>query len=126
MASPDKDVVATLFEGLGRGDLDAVLACLHEDIAIRDPATGPALVGRDAVRSLLWKRVAAGTWSPRAPLMIVGQGSRRGVCWQDDVTRGIDVLTVGEDGLVTDWESIWEGELDPWEAHGVAIGERRG
>lgn len=41
MSSPDLDVVRRYVDGIGRGDLKAILACLHPDFVLNEPATLP-------------------------------------------------------------------------------------
>lgn len=50
MSAPDLDVVRRYVDGIGRGDLKAILACLHPDFVLNEPATlpyGGDHVGRD-------------------------------------------------------------------------------
>jgi ketosteroid isomerase-like protein len=50
MSPPDLDVVRRYVESIGRGDLKAILACLHPDFVLNEPGTlpyGGDHVGRD-------------------------------------------------------------------------------
>lgn len=96
MAEHERTIVARYYESFNRGDAEAMLACLTEDVA-HDVNQGPREIGKDAFRTFMARMAAS--YRERLEDVIV--------MVSDDGTRAAAEFTVHGTYLTTD------GDLPP-------------
>jgi steroid delta-isomerase len=105
------------FEALNRIDREAYLACFGEEAIVQDPYGGRTFTGREGLNK--WFNGMDRTWDrfTMTPGEAYSAGDRLAVQWTAEATSkqgktarfaGINVFTIGEDGLIRRLEGYWD------------------
>jgi steroid delta-isomerase len=114
-----REVLSRYLTCVGRRDVEGVLGLMAADVSVEDPVGGPPgthVVGREAVGRFFRRGFAASQPAPRGvgPIRTTAQNQAAvpfvleltlaGVRSEIDV---IDVVTFGDDGLITELRAFW-------------------
>ena len=114
-----RDVLTRYLDAVGRRDVEAVVTLFAEDVSVEDPVDGPRgthVVGRENVRRFFARGFAASRPTPRltGPIRTTA-GNRAAMAFvleldlagSRSVLDVIDVVTFGDDGLITELRAFW-------------------
>jgi len=110
-------IFSRYFEALSTLDKDAYMNCFAAGAELHDPYGGRPFIGRDGLEK--WFEGMERTWSEftMRPGAAFVSGDRAAVQWQAEGLShsgkradfaGINVFTVGEDGLISRLEGYWD------------------
>ncbi|MGH9092045.1 MAG: nuclear transport factor 2 family protein [Acidimicrobiales bacterium] len=118
MPTPDelRDLVGRYCAAVTARDAAAVAALFAEDAVQRDPATAPPNEGRAAIEAFFQSAVDASTATRFEALAVHTAGDHVAIDFRVAVTleagamtiEGIEVFTVGADGLIGEVTAYWD------------------
>ncbi|QFG20998.1 nuclear transport factor 2 family protein [Actinomadura sp. WMMB 499] len=106
-----KAALQAYIDGFNSGDPAAVVALFAADATVEDPVGNPPITGRDAIGEFYANAVASGA-ELRLDAPIRGShGDAAAMAFTVEMPamriRVIDVMTFGEDGLITGMRAHW-------------------
>ena len=120
MSQPSRlEIAQRYFDALGGPDGDAFVGLFTPDAVVDDPVGTPTQVGSEAIAK--FHRGVKRAWSSlrMTPREAFERGDRLAVWWTADglsvngsevAFAGIDIFTIGEDGLIQRLEGYWDLE----------------
>jgi RNA polymerase sigma-70 factor (ECF subfamily) len=113
-----EEIVGRYMKALGSADVDAVVGMLAEDAAWSMPPLATWYLGHESLRSFLTMGPLSGAWRwSRIVTTANGQPAVAAYTWRDDEACfrpfALDVLTIGDGGLITAVTSFIARSAEP-------------
>jgi RNA polymerase sigma-70 factor, ECF subfamily len=113
-----KEIVEGYMDAMQRGDVEAVVAMLAEDAAWSMPPLATWYLGHESLRAFLANGPLSGAWRWRRIVTTAnGQAAVAAYTWQggEGCFRpfALDVLTIADDGVITDVTSFIARSAEP-------------
>ncbi|HVF78823.1 MAG TPA: sigma-70 family RNA polymerase sigma factor [Solirubrobacteraceae bacterium] len=120
-----REIVENYMDAMQRGDVEAVVAMLAEDAAWSMPPLATWYSGSESLRSFLTIGPLSGAWRwSRIVTTASGQPTVAAYTWRADENCfrpfALDVLTIGDSGVITDITSFIARSAEPVDAERFA------